>query len=136
MVLARHTQSTRASLQYLCEIKLGLKLQTQLHWLVQIYPVLYIQYSPTLQSFPFYTESSYRPKHGNIINSVHFQQLMINNFSSDTFKRTVNLKLISVGCGVIVTGWKLKKGLEIGLSFQNLKIQLKMLVVSCTNISL
>ena len=28
MVLARNTQSTRASLQYLCEIKLGLKLQT------------------------------------------------------------------------------------------------------------
>ena len=37
----------------------------------------------------------------------------------------------------MATGWKLKKGLEIGPILQNqTKKQLKMFVVSCTNISL
>ena len=53
-----------------------------------------------------------------------------------TFKKTKNLKLIRINFWVIVTSWKLKKGLELGPSFQyQTKKELKMSVVSYTNIS-
>ena len=46
------------------------------------------------------------------------------------------LKLITIGCCVIRAGWKLKKGLDIGPSLQNLnKKELVMFVISDTNIS-
>ena len=52
------------------------------------------------------------------------------------FKKTKNLKLIRIDFWVIVTSWKLKKGLELGPSFQyQTKKELKMSVVSYTNIS-
>ena len=52
-----------------------------------------------------------------------------------TIKRTKNVKLI-ISCWVIATSLKLKKGLEIGPSFQNqTKKELEMFVESCTNIS-
>ena len=52
-----------------------------------------------------------------------------------TLKRIKNLKLIIIGCRVIRTGWKLKKGLNVGPSLRNQnKKELGMFVVSDTNI--
>ena len=36
-----------------------------------------------------------------------------------TFKRTKNFILVLIGCYVIATGWKFKKGLELGPSHNN-----------------
>ena len=52
------------------------------------------------------------------------------------FKTTKYLKLIIIGCWVIVNACKLKKVLELGPDLQNqTKKELGMFVVSCSNIS-
>ena len=62
--------------------------------------------------------------------------LTILSATINTFKRMKNLKLIIITCWVNRTGWKLKKGLDLGPSLQNQnEKELGMFVVSDTNIS-
>ena len=72
--------------------------------------------------------------------SAHFAQLMVNSFncySAHLQKNAkLNFNLITIGCFVIATGWKLKKDLELGPSLQNqTKKELEMFVVSYVIIS-
>ena len=60
MKLARHVQSTRASLQYFCDIirrKWGMKYSWFKHY---FYCILYIQCSPTIEFFPLSIWNSYQ----------------------------------------------------------------------------
>ena len=62
--------------------------------------------------------------------------LTILSATINTFKRMKNLKLIIITCWVNRTGWKLKKGLDLGPSLQNQhEKELGMSVVSYTNVS-